>query len=125
MHEAIISIFSFFSFFKKNFEIIKQNINGIVIEKIKNNNLRIYGLSINLVTNDKIIKWRGVWTKVQSVGFANKFSWRAKINPYVASKSPLAPPPVPSSFKKNESSKLRKDKKNTINSFFNFKKLII
>ena len=37
-------------------------------------------LNINEIY-DKIIKWRGVWTKVQSLGSANKFSWRAKIKP--------------------------------------------
>ena len=68
-----------FSIFEISIE--EKNRIGKESENIQKNNLNKSVLEISLVTKDKIIKCNGVWTKVQSLGSANKFSCRARMKP--------------------------------------------
>ena len=65
------------------FEISNERKNriGKESENIQKDNLNKSVLEINLVIKDKIIKCNGVWTKVQSLGSANKFSCNARMKP--------------------------------------------
>jgi hypothetical protein len=82
-------------------------------------------LVIIFVTKDNKIKCKGVCTSVQSLGSDNKLSCNAIIKPYVTSKSPLEPPPVPSSFKKKDKKSETHEKAKIILWKLVFKKIFI
>ena len=81
MHDDMINKLFFEYCLAEKRDNIKKNKKGTVIANMTNTNLNMSGFFITLVTIDKIIKCKGVCTKVQSLGFANKFSCNAIIKP--------------------------------------------